>query len=61
MGGPRWRGKPVFVCDRGNWGMMFTLGSFQLINMEEVESWVDQGMGLLQAGFILVRVKVKQQ
>lgn len=41
--------------------MMFTLGSFQLINMEEVESWVDLGMGLLQAGFILVRVKVKQQ
>lgn len=61
MGGPRWRGKPVFVYDRGNWGMMFTLGSFQLINMEEVESWVDLGMGLLQAGFILVRVKVKQQ
>lgn len=51
----------MFICNRGNQGMMFTLRSSQLINMEEVESWVDLGMGLLQVGPLLVRVKVKQQ
>lgn len=50
----------MFICSGDSQGRLLIPGSAQPVNVEELESWVDLGMGFLQVNPVLVKVKVKQ-